>query len=604
MADDRNEIRHVNWAEVFGFTQIFKGFRLAIHPSKLALAFAAIALTWLAAHGLQLAWKLSTTHGYVAPGEIQAYVRSESSAAFDEGRKGWLEARPDMAARLKQSAQPSFASEVMRAINRASDGHFQKAFAKLVEDKKFEPGTRDASVSKDVKKTLGDAQREIDLANEKLADVIAKAYTQAKEQIKDGKGFPENKDLSESEKKAKALKQLEKDHASAIHALAKQRAEMEANLDSVRGRGIATAFVEYEWDQVYNAIVAVTNGNIFTGLPIAGQAPAAGPRGFLAYLIDAMRGVAWLLSQHIVFGLILLAVLLAIWSLLGGAIHRIAALHVARDEKISIVQSLRFAFSKWPSFFTAPLIPIAVIFIFGALIMLGGVAGNLWGFGAILMGVLLVLAILMGLVIAFIAVGLVTGCGLMYPTIAVEGSDSFDAISRSFAYVYAKPWHAALYALVALVYGVACYLFVRLFAWIALASTQGFLRWGCWQGGEAIGESDKVAAMWPAPTFSQLLPDIQWAYLSGWESVGAVAIWVWVAVVVAFANAFLLSYASSANTIIYLLLRRRVDATDMDDVYVQEQPDQPLAEQPAPATPAATESTIAAEKSEDVEKKE
>ena len=38
--------------------------------------------------------------------------------------------------------------------------------------------------------------------------------------------------------------------------------------------------------------------------------------------------------------------------------------------------------------------------------------------------------------------GTVGGFGLMYPTVAVEGSDSFDAISRSFSYVFARPWRS------------------------------------------------------------------------------------------------------------------------------------------------------------------
>jgi len=75
MADDRGEIRQVNWAELFSFMHIFKGFRLAIHPSKLLLAFAAIALTWAAAQGLQYAWKLSATHGYVMPNEIMEHAK-------------------------------------------------------------------------------------------------------------------------------------------------------------------------------------------------------------------------------------------------------------------------------------------------------------------------------------------------------------------------------------------------------------------------------------------------------------------------------------------------------------------------------------------------
>ena len=44
MTDDRSEIRHINWNELFSFTHIFKGFKLAIHPSKLALAVMAVSV--------------------------------------------------------------------------------------------------------------------------------------------------------------------------------------------------------------------------------------------------------------------------------------------------------------------------------------------------------------------------------------------------------------------------------------------------------------------------------------------------------------------------------------------------------------------------------
>ena len=608
MADDRNEIRHVNWAELFTFTQIFKGFRLAIAPGKMALAFVAVALTWLAAMGLQSVWKLDATHGYVMPGEIaqRTLAGDRAGGRLDETRTSWLEARAGAAARLAGSAQRDFVGGFEARADMSYGGHFRTHYRKLVAEEKFEPGKPlEGDAVKSVSQALAAAQKEIDAVHDKLDRVIAKAYSAAKDQARDGKDpADDKKGLSDSEKKT-VLAQVAKDHAKAIKALADQRAHVEAQMDAIRGQGVFTALAEYEWDCLYKGIVAVTNGNIFTGLPLAGPADAA-DRGFLAWVLLALGGLAWLLSEHIVFGLILLVVTLAIWAVLGGAIHRMAALQAARDEKISLKQAVQFALSKWLSFFTAPLIPLAVVFVFGALIVLGGVVGNLWGFGAVLMGVLLLLAIVMGLVIAFITVGLVAGCGLMYPTIAVEGSDSFDAISRSFAYVYAKPWRAALYAVVALVYGVVCYLFVRLFAWIALASTQAFLRWGCWQGGEAAGVSDKVAAMWPAPTFSQLLPSISWSHLSGWEAVGAGFMWLWIAVIVGFSTAFLLSYAASANTVIYLLLRRKVDATDLDDVYVQEQQDQPLVEQPT-TTPATTEKSTEStttEKSDDAEKKE
>ena len=52
-----------------------------------------------------------------------------------------------------------------------------------------------------------------------------------------------------------------------------------------------------------------------------------------------------------------------------------------------------------------------------------------------------------GFVMTITLFGTIGGFNLMYPTIAVEGSDSFDAITRSFSYVYARPWRMLFYTL-------------------------------------------------------------------------------------------------------------------------------------------------------------
>ena len=41
MADEAQTIRSINWREVFPFTNLFKAFRVAVHPSKLVLALTA-----------------------------------------------------------------------------------------------------------------------------------------------------------------------------------------------------------------------------------------------------------------------------------------------------------------------------------------------------------------------------------------------------------------------------------------------------------------------------------------------------------------------------------------------------------------------------------
>ena len=559
MADDRFELRRINWGEVFSWTHIFKSFRLAIHPSKIALALAAVILVWLVANGLDWAWQRSDKYGYVDQAQIVDYGKpnAKPSPAFHnaDAAKSLVYSAHDETIRdfhntyaAKLSADPA-----------APTGDNATYSKKLEEKLKSPEGLAADSVKGEYGDLLDQARKEHRAQAEAIEDVIDDTEDSA----------------------------TDSELAAARQALAEVRGTFQAQYESVQGKGIWETFSEFEWSCFYVGIGQAAQGNLTRNLL---DAPGeAGPPGFLACMVLCARGVLWLVNEHFVFALILGTASLAIWALFGGAIYRIAALHAAREEKISVRQALRFAIGKWGSFFTAPLIPLAFVLGLGLLIMITGVIGSLGDIGAIVMGMVMFLAILLGLVLAFIAIGLVGGFALMYPTIAVEGSDSFDAISRSFAYVFARPWRAALYSVVALVYGAICYLFVRLFAYIALSATHMFVRWGAWSGGESMGHTDKVPVLWTPPTFENLHGPLNTAAMNGWEYVGAVFIWIVTALVAAMVAAFLLSYISSSSTMIYYLLRRKVDATDIDDVYVQD------TEEKAPESPAQPAAAPAAE---------
>jgi hypothetical protein len=71
-------------------------------------------------------------------------------------------------------------------------------------------------------------------------------------------------------------------------------------------------------------------------------------------------GPLWLWSNHWLFAILYTAWFLLIWSIFGGAIARIAAVHVARDEKISVRSALSFSAAKVLSFVFAPIIPVLI----------------------------------------------------------------------------------------------------------------------------------------------------------------------------------------------------------------------------------------------------
>ena len=105
------------------------------------------------------------------------------------------------------------------------------------------------------------------------------------------------------------------------------------------------------------------------------------------------------------------------------------------------------------------------------------------------------LVLLAGLIMAIILVGLV-GWPMMYATISAEGSDSFDALSRSYSYVLSNPWQYIWYSLVALAYGAVVVFFVGF-----MGSLMVYLgKWGVSQADFIWSDRDPAYLCIYAPT--------------------------------------------------------------------------------------------------------
>jgi hypothetical protein len=267
-----------------------------------------------------------------------------------------------------------------------------------------------------------------------------------------------------------------------------------------------------------------------------------------------------------------------------------AALQTTRDDKISMGHAAQFACEKWRDFFLTPIIPVIFLSVLGLGLFVGGMVTAIPVIGEIVGTLLFPAALIGGFVIALVIVGFFGGMGMMWPTIAVEGSDSFDAISRSFSYVYNRPWRTIVLVLAMLIYGSLCYLFMRFFLWLILIGTHIPIAMGAgvWADRPDAGpDMNKFSVMWEAPTFGDLRPQFEMVHLSGAEPFGAVIMWSCVSLAVLTLRAFVISFLLTGFTWVYLLLRREVDATDMDDVYLDEEGlDGDDDESPAPETPA------------------
>jgi hypothetical protein len=526
MADEGQVIRGINWQETFPFLNIFRAFRIAVHPSKLLFGLILLILLSVGGSVLDSVW---LTRSRALPDEIamSALYRVQNKD-FGAWRDAKLKSDDEVyALKLQENGfLPGQSPEQILAAakNRA---YFSELKEKILTDD-----------VKNVKATLGTV-RDNAINSAQLAQSAASDAAAAE------------KALDEARDQAQADYEL-----GLRHAYATAEAD-QIDLASYKYTGLWAAFFDYEVFQVNGTVRAAVQGRWYN------DGVLDGVENF------AVNGPLWLVRFHTLFFVLYGIWFLSMWSIFGGAIARVAAVHVSRDEKVSVRQALNFAVGKFLSFSSAPVIPMIIVVMAGVMVSVGALIGYIPYLGPILIGAFWGAALLAGCVMTFVLLGTLGGFNLMYPTIAVEGSDSFDAISRSFSYVYARPWRMLFYTAVSLVYGAVCYLFVRTFLWVMLVLTHRAA-----SAGLGLAHADStlplMSVMWPGPSQTgRLASDLSTLSLNWGQAIGATLIWVWVYLAVAVLGAFAISFYFSANTIIYTLMRREVDATELDDVYIE-----------------------------------
>ena len=270
----------------------------------------------------------------------------------------------------------------------------------------------------------------------------------------------------------------------------------------------------------------------------------------------------------------------AVWALFGAAICRIAAVKLAADEQVGPAMALRFAWRKWPSYFAAPLLPVAGVLAAALPVLLLGWAMGL-GFFLFVGGIFWWLVLAAGCAMSLLLIGVLFGWPLMWGTISTEGTDSFDALSRSYAYTFERPLNYLFYAAVAGFIGWLGWLLVREFAAGVVWMSYWAASWG--SGADRIHAIQGVAGSEP---------------LTGASWLGAKLIHFFVACVKLLAAGYLFSYFWTASAAVYLQLRRDVDATETDEVYLDADATEPSPELPAIVKDEAGAPVVAADTAE------
>lgn len=585
----------VQWERVLEFTQLFRGFRLAVNPAKILIALLAIIMIYTAGRCFDVLWGPQV---YV--GEIESF-QTDRAEVFRDQRSRQIESR----------------KSAIYSMLLLSNGSDNVPTAGRIQELQDHP----RAAYREIKNMILDKyQKELaDLRKRRQSDEMARAAVAAS---------PTERSPAEDEAEGRAI--------------AARRVQSQVNdLKKTIGKGIFASFIDYEMRQ-FEALV----GNTLTLVRLAPVRPTLGAggmdfdtetsavsTGIVATTPDrfwrsdtlvgcaanmSITGPLWLFSGtgpiqyrpadpvtwsgriqmysmrgiYLVTLCVLVAFCLVTIALAGGMICRLSALEIAEVERPLLKDVFLFVRRRLAVFIKVPLAPLVIVLALGAGLGALGLVGAIPFVGEIIMGLLFVVYLAIAFVLMLLVLGILGGFHLLYPTLAVEGSDTFDAMSRAFAYVYARPWRLGFYTLISLFYGVLTLLFFSFAIYLILALTHGFVGWGTSVFGYNPGwysGMPKLDTLWPSPHFGHLINPINWYAMSTTECIGAFFLHFWCFLFISCIGAYVISYYYSAHTMIYLLIRRSVDGQSLSEVC----PNDPVAPAPAKVAPPAPDAPAA-----------
>lgn len=242
---------------------------------------------------------------------------------------------------------------------------------------------------------------------------------------------------------------------------------------------------------------------------------------------------------------------LAVWALMGGAITRLAAVYLGREERLGMGSAVKHVTRNYIWYLLAPLFPLLGIAVTSLPVLLIGALMRVDA-GVLIAGVLWPLVLVAGLIMVIFMIGVLFGWPLMFPTLSSEeGSDAFEAFSRSFSYTFQRPLHYLFYAVVTILFGGGCWLVVS----VVVDQVVEVSLWAASWGATASRVNDVVFA----DGGSTVAENGGWLIRS-WNGCAGVVL-----------EAFSFGFFWCGATALYLLLRRDADQMDIDEVFLEEE---------------------------------
>lgn len=264
---------------------------------------------------------------------------------------------------------------------------------------------------------------------------------------------------------------------------------------------------------------------------------------------------------------------LIVWSLIGGALCRMNALQFAVRKRISPWTALRFSQRQLQGYLVAPLLPFsAVLILQGFNYLLGLLASLIPHVGGIVLAIGWCVVLFSGFLMAMLVAGVLSGWPLMIAAISTEDSDGFDGLSRTFGYLFDRPWHAALAGFLSLPIFAVSRLVVALLVGLTVSLGAGAVERGYDADsplpGATLVTRPGISTGNPAGRFVETID----GYLTGRSRLSLpdrsadLLVVAWVSIAAILYAGFGPSYFWSAATVTYFLLRRSDDGTPMNAV--------------------------------------
>ncbi len=260
---------------------------------------------------------------------------------------------------------------------------------------------------------------------------------------------------------------------------------------------------------------------------------------------------------YYLFGFLISAV---VWTFVGGVITRQALVELGCEQSYDWVDALRYVIGRYSQYLLAPIVPLMALVALGALVVPLGWLMN-WGLGVFVAGLLWIFVVMLGLVAAWLMVGLLFGWPLMISAVgAKRDGDALQAFSEAFSYVYGKPLHYFFYAVVAISLGALGLTVVQLFATLAV-------EFGFWAASWGAG-ADDIATLRNQLAAAELGQKLEADFGQG---TGVYLIGLVLALLRVVVTAAAFSYFFVSSSAIFLLMRLAVDDKEMDEIHLEEE---------------------------------